>query len=169
MNIPINELYWIAGFLEGEGCFFRNRNKRDCGTIGITVSQVQREPLERLDSFVKGHLKQYSQDYIKGRIYHRWQIYGLKAEELMKAIFPLMSPKRQAQISVCINWYVSRPGVNFKKNGRKFCRSGLHAWIPENILVDACGGKSCKLCKAEWQRSKRAEIKLSRLAILSLN
>ena len=165
MNVPINELYWIAGFLEGEGCFYRNMR----GTIGITVSQVQREPLARLCNLLNGKIHQYSQTSIKQHIYYRWQIYGLKAEEIMKAVFPLMSPKRQAQISVCLSWYASRPGVNFKKNGRKYCRSGLHTWIPENIIVDACGGRSCKICKSDWQRNRRETIKLSRLTTLQLN
>ncbi len=163
-NVPLNELYWIAGFFEGEGCFAR------CGgTIVITVSQVQREPLERLKNLLGGHLNKYSQKCIKGNIYYRWQIYGIKAEEIMKNIFPIMSPKRQAQITVCLNWYASRPGVNFKKSGRKFCRKGLHLWIPENIKIDACGGKYCKICKGDWQRNKRKEIKLFHLGNVSLN
>jgi hypothetical protein len=164
LNVPLNELYWIAGFLEGEGCFAR------CGgTIVVTVSQVQKEPLERLYKLLGGSpIHQYSHKNPKHNPFYRWQIYGKKAERLMKSVFPIMSPKRQEKIALCLAWYDSRPGNNWIKSGRKFCRKGLHAWIPENIML-AYGKQYCRACKNEWQRNKREEIKKSRISNVVLN
>ena len=161
-DIPLNELYWIAGFLEGEGSFTR------CGgTISVSAAQVQRQPLEKMQNLLGGNINQYfSKHYTLGYAY-RWQNYGVKAEELMKILFPLMSPKRQGQIALCLSWYDSRPGRNWIKSGRKFCRKGLHPWIPENIMM-VYGKQYCRACKNEWQRKKRENIKKSRLETLQL-
>jgi hypothetical protein len=164
MNIPLNELYWIAGFLEGEGNFSR------CGgTIVVSATQVQKEPLDRLHNLLSGNIAQYShKNRLNCQPFYRWQIYGKKAEELMKAIFPIMSPKRQTKITACLVWYDSRPGNNWIKSGRKLCRKGLHEWIPENIILWG-KGRYCLACKNEWQRKRREEIKSSRLGNLLTN
>jgi len=163
LNVPLNELYWIAGFLEGEGSFTR------CGgTIAVNASQVQREPLDRLQKLLSGSINRYMRDEIKGFFYYRWQIYGIKAEELMKILFPIMSPKRQNQISLALAWYASRPGRNFRKSGRTTCRSGLHQWVPENI-EEVYGARYCRICKVKSEIRKRDKIKQSRIGKLMLN
>lgn len=125
----------------------------------VSASQVQREPLERMQRFCGGNLNQYSQEAVKGRIYHRWQVYGFHAEDLMKMLFGLMSPRRQGQITACLSWYATRPGKNFIKGGRKICRNGLHPWVEDNIYSDSRGKKYCRACaaisrKRYWDKRK---------------
>jgi hypothetical protein len=45
------DIGWIAGFLEGEGCFTKGRPN-------IAASQVQKQPLVRLVSLVGGDLNE---------------------------------------------------------------------------------------------------------------
>jgi hypothetical protein len=174
-NVPLNELYWIAGFLEGEGTFVRCRNKLKNGlisrggTITVVASQVQKNPLERLQKLLGGNIHYYIRNKEKGFFYYRWQIFGEKAEALMKILYPLMSPNRQNKMSLALAWYASRPGRNWMKSGRKICRKGLHPWIPENI-VEVYGKRYCRICKTIRQEdNKRGEIKKSRISNLILN
>ena len=143
-DIPLNELYWVAGFLEGEGSFCK------CGgTIQVAASQVQKEPIDRLYKLLGGGLNVFHAKNIKSGTYNRWNIYGKKAEALMKLLFPIMSPRRQNQITMALAWYASCPGVNFTKSGRKVCRKG-HAWTKENIYIErSTGSRYCKICRDE--------------------
>jgi len=149
-NISLNDLYWSAGFLEGEGSFM----KCGVGTIVVSASQVQKEPLDRLYKLFGGGMNVFSRKEVKGNIYHRWQIYGPKAEVLMKMLFPIMSPRRQNQITAVLAWYASRPGKNFTKSGRTKWVKCEHPFTPENTYIyPKSQRRCCKTCmKASHDR-----------------
>uniref|UniRef100_A0A6M3J0I0 Homing endonuclease n=1 Tax=viral metagenome TaxID=1070528 RepID=A0A6M3J0I0_9ZZZZ len=151
-DLRIEDLYWIAGFLEGEGTFCR------CGgTIQISASQVQKEPVEKLYKLLGGFLAHIERKNVspKWNNYWRWGAYGETAELCMKAIFSLMSTKRKNKISEVLSWYASRPGRNFAKSGRKTCRKSLHQWNDANTYVDSRGMKTCRLCREIAYQNRR--------------
>jgi formate dehydrogenase maturation protein FdhE len=150
IDISQVDLGWVAGFLEGEGYFSKAKT-----SISIQASQVQLEPLQKLQKLLGGSLNRYSQKKQNQNDYYRWGVHGLTAEAIMKLLFPLMSSKRQKNISEAISWYASLPGTNFKKNGRKTCVKRGHPWVSENIGIDYRGKRFCKICKADWQRNRR--------------
>jgi hypothetical protein len=94
----IAQLYWAAGFLEGEGWFSRGAN----GTEVVGVKQVQREPLERLVTLFGGKIalhEQWPGGGVKSRQpVHTWQIHGHRARGVMFTLFAMLSPKRRAEI-----------------------------------------------------------------------
>lgn len=154
INISINDLYWAAGFLEGEGSFYRNG-----GTIVISAVQVQREPIDRLHKLLGGNISTFSRKEVRGNIYHRLNIYGMRAEALMKMLFPIMSPKRQNQITTSLAWYASRPGVNFVKSGRTKWRKCDHPFTPENTYIyPGSKKKNCRICMKAAQERYKAKI-----------
>lgn len=171
-NLRIEDIYWAAGFLEGEGSFMKNRNKNDCGTIIVSCSQVQKEPIDKLLFIFKcGNISFYERKNSnkKWSDVYIWRAYGEYAEDIMKLIYPIMSEKRKDQINTCLSWYALRHGKNFQKSGRKTCRSGRHEWTNENTFIDSRGKRTCRLCDREtknrWQRIRREEAKLSRLNV----
>lgn len=99
--ITVPQLYWVAGFLEGEGSFQ--------GFHGLRVSapQVQREPLERLVSYFGGHLSAPRRQggRINSQPISSWHVTGHTAAALMMTLFCLMSPRRQDQISEALGWW----------------------------------------------------------------
>lgn len=158
LNISTDNLNWIAGFLEGEACFGKTCNTKKTGSIYIQVSQVELYPLEKLQKLLGGNIHKYSHGTKnpKHRDFYRWQVCGMTAEELMKMLFSLLSPKRQNKITDLLYWYSTLPGVNYIKSGRKFCRQGTHVWSGHNIGIDHKGNNFCKACKLAWQTRKRA-------------
>ena len=157
-DISLNDLYWVAGFLEGEGSFCKNG-----GTICVSASQVQKEPIDRLKKLLGGGLNVFSAKNVKGSMYHRWQLYGKKAESLMKMLFPIMSPKRQNQISSALAWYASRPGCNYVRVRKTHCYRG-HLYSPENTYTNPKGKRECREC------SNRAKMRYyHRNKIISFN
>ncbi len=89
--ISMRELGWVAGFLEGEGCFPKSKS------TGIVVQQVQREPLERLQRLFGGRV--YELKRTRGNDIHQWYLHGPTARGLMMTLYTLMSPRRKEQIA----------------------------------------------------------------------
>ena len=100
-----SDLYWAAGFLEGEGSFCRypNRKGRGDGSNRVSASQKKRECLDRLSRLFGGRVNCMEQRgcTIKGTPYgpiHHWQVNGAIARGVMMTLFCLLSVWRQAQI-----------------------------------------------------------------------
>jgi hypothetical protein len=82
----------------------------------------------------------------------------MTAEKVMILLFPMMSSKRQNNISLSLVWYKTLEGRNFQRDHTE-CRSHKHAWVKINIGVDKRGNQFCIPCKTEWQRRSRAAQK----------
>lgn len=103
----VTELAWAAGFLEGEGSFkgaWTKGNQTRAGyrkTEGVEASQVQREPLERLQKFFGGSIGEYkhaAKVRCKSSVFYKWHISGCRARGVMMTLFMFMSPARQGAI-----------------------------------------------------------------------
>ena len=98
----MKELYWAAGFLEGEGSF----NSAN-GSSRISADQVNRQPIGVLMGMFGGAAKQYTK-----RKYpiHRtqpspcwtWYVSGSRARGIMMTLYALVSDKRKAQIRTAL-------------------------------------------------------------------
>lgn len=112
------DIYWAAGFLEGEGCFASRESPHSRwknGTVlgvDILAVQVQKEPLERLQACFGGSLKQRQQGgeaYSHYQPIWRWSLTSSRAIALMMTLYLLMSPVRQAQIRKAVLMWRTRP------------------------------------------------------------
>ena len=86
------QLAWVAGFLEGEGCFSLAGKTPTC-----SANQVQQEPLLRLSQIFGGRLTLVPR---RGRAQPiwSWRIVGQRAVEVMLTLWTFMSPKRRSEI-----------------------------------------------------------------------
>lgn len=94
-NPDTKDLYWAAGFLEGEGSFRGGE-----GDSKVVAAQVQKEPLERLKTLFGGslYLELKNNKNSKHKDIWWWKTYGARARGIMMTLYSLMSPRRQAQI-----------------------------------------------------------------------
>lgn len=129
--LEIKELYWAAGFIEGEGNF----SVRSCNRLRIEVGQNSPECLERLQILFGRGVVSRKHD----SIFHRWTLFGNHAASVMMTLFPLMSTRRQMEIRTCLRTW--REHRNTKGRFRTHCKRG-HPWVPENIYTK---GKVCCL------------------------
>lgn len=93
----MRDLYWAAGFLEGEGNFQRHRRS---GVVGGTNTDM--EPIGRLRLMFGGSVlvrEPQTNGSVVGRlpIYH-WHASGPRAAGIMLTLYCLLSQKRQAEI-----------------------------------------------------------------------
>ena len=103
MRIPSKEeRAWVAGFIEGEGCFTPQQSTykgKKTYAFRVSASQVEREPLERLQKmFGVGQIYEMPRDKPHSTC-HVWMI--TKTGEAMTAIgmiWPYLSRRRKEQI-----------------------------------------------------------------------
>lgn len=107
--IAVNELYWAAGFIEGEGWFESSSSFR------AACAQKQREPLERLQRIFGGNI---TQSKIKTGIIFLWRVHGSRAAGVMMTLWPLMSTRRQQQIETTLAKWKAAPGRYGALDGR---------------------------------------------------
>ena len=98
-----SDLYWLAGLLEGEGSFIK------LDSPGVRISMTDQDGVVRASKLMGN-----------SKIYRRcanplWQatwttyVYGDRAIEIMKLIFPIMGERRSARIREILDWARARP------------------------------------------------------------
>lgn len=100
------EIAWTAGFLEGEGSFYSGYAAGD-NTVASQVSagQRQREPLTRLQAMFGGSICCRKSGKSAGM--YAWKVTGQRARGLAMTLYPLLSPRRRAQVRAMLtSWRV---------------------------------------------------------------
>lgn len=98
------EIIWLAGILEGEGCFRILTDKHNINTrakLRVELTMTDKDVVEHAASIFPGTVRlrtpheQYKQAY-------RVSWCSAKAEEVMRAVLPYMGERRSAKISACL-------------------------------------------------------------------
>src|SRR5690242_18360085 len=91
------EIAWLAGLLEGEGCFTLANKKT--GQPAVTINMTDRDVIERAAALMGA-----KNVLIKKREKPHWktafvaQIRGYKAEKVMSIVLPHMGARRSSKI-----------------------------------------------------------------------
>lgn len=116
--MEIKELYWAAGFIEGDGCFSMSDSKarRD---YNVVVTGADPEPLERLAKLFGNKVLPYAPGMYgpltKKKMY-RWTATGSRAIGVMMTLYSLMSERRKTRIREVIQfWKYIPPAKKYRK------------------------------------------------------
>jgi hypothetical protein len=101
------DLYWAAGFLEGEGHFRAANSQHGSLWCEVQATQAQLEPLLKLQKiFSLGTILERKQQPNQIRPVYSWQVrgknYGQDAVSIMLTIYDLMSSERQERIMIAL-------------------------------------------------------------------
>jgi hypothetical protein len=99
------DIIWLAGYLEGEGCFTITSadSKGGSKTHRILVTSVDKDVIERASILLVGYIR-----LTRGRHKHNPKIYygtnisGVRAIGWMMTLYPLMGERRKARIKEVI-------------------------------------------------------------------
>ena len=164
------ELEWAAGFLEAEGCFAQaSRHRVHGGSPGIVVSQVQRWPIDRLIELFGGNAR-LRPPRGRDQAIWSWGIYGKRAAELMRTLYPLMSAKRRREIDKAYRMPTERGKrlvdgelIWARTLDRKDHCKRNHPYTPENTYYHR-GRRYCRTCRnllpQEERRRHREELRV---------
>ena len=102
----LKDVYWAAGFFDGEGHPALAVDKRSKGSNGSTIANVyQKDPelLYKMQRLFGGSVhKRKSRSEIRGKMYeysgYWWQASGGRAHGFLMTIYSLLSVRRQGQI-----------------------------------------------------------------------
>ena len=154
------ELYWAAGFLEGEGSFLWSSG----GTPCVSAVQKQSECLDRLRALFGGRVGQWGKPYMTklglSSPCFRWQLNSQVAVGLMMTLYGLLSLKRKLQIATALGEWRVRPNA---KKYRRTCPQG-HPYDEQNTRLsfraNGSAFRQCRLCHTEAHRSYRSKHEL---------
>jgi hypothetical protein len=142
----LKELFWAAGFLEGEGTFGDWAKNLRCSAV-----QVQREPLERLQRLFGGSIGFKRSRNPRHQDQFCWTVSGHRAAGVMMTAYVLMSLRRKAQIRKGLTIWKQRTqllGAN-----RVRCKRG-HLMTAENTITYKVFRKGRKNPEAFVRRCK---------------
>src|SRR6267142_4585618 len=110
INRTTEEINWVAGILEGEGCFSTNGN----GSIIITLTMTDKDVVYKAASILGGNgsVIEINKDNLKDsgfkrvlKLYYRYSVYGPNAKEWMEVLYPLMGERRRKRILQLLEIY----------------------------------------------------------------
>lgn len=143
--IATAEIFWAAGFIDGEGCF---SSERHCPVVSAV--QKERWPLDRLQRLFGGFLRQYRKggdSASRDERYWQWKIYGGNAAGVMMTLFREMSPRRQARIVEVLDRWKTSPKPGAARRAQTHCKRG-HELSGDNLRVKPNGiWRECKACQ----------------------
>lgn len=132
------ELAWAAGFFDGEGSTWCSK------TLGLTVSQVERSPLERFLLAMEGRGK-ITGPYKNNPIL-RYAVYGPNAQRCLMLLWPFLSEPKRRQGMTALVRYWCRPVRDPQR-----CRRG-HLYAEVGTYQSPTRGRECEACR----RARRA-------------
>lgn len=149
------DLAWLAGFLEGDGCFCLQKHRY----ASVKVSQTSRWPLEVCQRLLGGtiHPRRHNQPNHRPVFY--WSIGGPSAAGAMMTLFSFLSPRRREQVKSVLRRWVTVPA---KAAMRTHCPKG-HPFSGDNLFIRTLkqghAGRGCRECQRSFVRACRARQK----------
>lgn len=158
--LDIYDVDWLAGFLEGEGCFAMSEKSKN-KSPRIMISQKQKWPLGKVLSIIGFGSIQHMY-YNRSRDIYCYSLSCNKAIQWMMTLYILMSPRRQEQIRRVIKLWKERPKKGTNNRNKTHCLRG-HEFTKENtsmyISKDGKIHRKCNRCNKERIRKKYYKIK----------
>lgn len=116
----LSDIYWLAGFLEGEGSFNIYRHSNGTSKVfRITASSTDADTIDKVSKIIHGFGKftsYHNGDSSRKRVY-QYSLVGNLAIQWMMTLYPLMSTRRRSQIKVVISiWKAYSPHRGRKEN-----------------------------------------------------
>jgi hypothetical protein len=149
----IKELYWAAGFWEGEGTCCCVGKKHNASSLQITAKQVNPEPLYRLQRVLGGKVTgpyKRPASYRNCQPIYEWIATGVYAAGVMMTLYSLLSMRRRNQLLIALSRWRAAPTANKYKSR---CING-------HELTKGVKRRRCLTCeKASMERYKQRHLK----------
>lgn len=135
------DLHWLAGLIEGEGCYRRYGK----AALQITIGMTDRDVVERAARLMGGHVVRCEKRPPRKAIY-RVAITGPAAAAWMMTLYSLMGQRRRARIREALTvWRCATRRYSV-------CGQGLHALSADNTYTQSNGARRCHECLKKYQR-----------------
>lgn len=155
MAIEKSEITWLAGFIDGEGCFYIGKAR----TPKVQVAQKDPWPLLKIQRMLGGRIYRFKGRTKPSESYNLLMITGKKAIGVMMTLYQFLSPRRQAKISQILGIWKAIP-LRGKCNIKTHCKRG-HLLNEETTFQRADGtGRECRACSAAGKTRSYQRLKV---------
>lgn len=145
-----NELNWLAGLLEGEGCFSIRDTLRNKG-LGVSCSMTDKDVIDKIHSLVGfGSIFTVSSRQINHQIQYKWN--SSKRNDvvwLIEQLLPFMGERRSNKIQEMLKFHSNHPMVRMRQEHGTLT---MYAYWK-------CHCEKCSYAAMEDQRQRRAKRK----------
>lgn len=164
-KINKSDLYWAAGFFQGEGYAGVIKTKRkikdDYKYVSLKITQYyDKTPLDKFCSIfnVGSVLGPYSKKRGDDGVY-QYVVSGSDAENILNKIIPILTGKKYDQVLSIINEMKEYRSIDrpMPKNKKKYCPQG-HDYSSVGY-INPYGYMVCKTCHAYQKRKMRKNAK----------
>jgi len=151
--IEIKNLYWIAGLLEGEGCF-----EGRTGCLVISVGSTDQDVILRVKEILGFGTFKAPRKLKSGKVFYGWSSTNQqKTAGLMMTLYPLMGERRRDKIVRCLDkWKMKTLAHKLKTK----CING-HPLKGDNLIITYEGKyrkRRCKTCAMLRTRKYRENL-----------
>jgi hypothetical protein len=110
------DIHWVAGLIEGDGCFFIRRGKYNSGTTtkyreypGIDVTGTDEDVIRRAHDVLGGTFTTWNRKTAAGKTVYCVRVRGRLALAWMMTLYPLMGNRRRGKIMEILTKWRSSP------------------------------------------------------------
>jgi len=153
-----DDLAWIAGFLEGEGYFIRQKSARGYIRVGMGATSTDLDVLEKLQRLVP--TSRLQGPYTAARTsfgtkpHWKWQFnVRTLVVELAEQLRPLMGERRQGQIDALLEHHATHPVVRIKTPA--LAEHGTRTRYRRGCRCEVCRSKE-NAHQREWRKAQKA-------------
>jgi hypothetical protein len=101
---------WLAGLLEGEGCFTYYFHKTNgCFQVGISLGMTDLDVVQHAAAILGSTVTFVRQDLRSTKKFYRTDCHGPRAIGWMQTLYPLMGIRRRAKIADCVTSWKNNP------------------------------------------------------------
>jgi hypothetical protein len=138
------DLYWLVGLLEGEGCFSWN------GSPLITLAMTDLDVIEKARDILLPNRKIYRKERPekKRKIIYAFTVSGENAIEWMRVLQPLMFLRRREKIAQILDIWDNKKPIEPRGLERAVCAAGHDLTDPKSYTLQDTT-KHCKICANE--------------------
>jgi hypothetical protein len=143
------DIAWLAGLLEGEGCF--DAGLTGANSISVRLSMTDEDIVVRAAALLKSATGVKLRGLTtNGKTVFTTQIYGRHAAEWMMTVYGYMGQRRRARIRECLEqWKAQRQAYG----DRTHCEQG-HPFFGDNLVIQG-HRRVCRICANARKRASR--------------
>lgn len=129
-GVPVEDLYWLAGLIEGEGCFHKRRGRP---TPIIQVMMTDKDVVIRAAEILGANrVRELKSKTSTGKTVYGVTVFGQRAVDWCHALHPIMGERRQQKITELLDALSkSKPTKYLRRNCSS--RGGVSAWVNPNF------------------------------------
>lgn len=105
----VKEIYWLAGLLDGEGCFswhkFYTQGKYTYYNAKIQLAMTDLDVVERAAKMIGATVHKVKLSKLGRKQMYRFECQGRRAIGWMQTVYPVMGLRRQAKIRELVVLY----------------------------------------------------------------